>query len=294
MRHEIDSVHDFAWSAWDRFRDSEWSRSTASRFACSIHPVTSETRRVTLDALRFALPHFSRRYGAYPYPVLTVVHPPEHARNAGGMEYPTLITTGGPWFTSLVGARSVEAVTIHELGHQWFYGLLATDEHAWPFLDEGLTSYAEWVALGERFGKGSLFSLAGIELSETYGMRALAAVFGKDEPVAQPRADFSGFRSLGALVYGADRDDPPNHGQRLGRGAARARARALRAGSTAFRIRARSSCLRRSTSTWAATPPRSPSVRCSSAASSTTWPRASRARAPRSPPESSTTTPAVT
>jgi hypothetical protein len=200
VRHEIDSVHDFAWSAWDRFQQRVESVNGVE--VRLLHPPGhARNADVTLDALRFALPHFSRRYGAYPYPVLTVVHPPEQARNAGGMEYPTLITTGGPWYTSLAGARSVEAVTIHELGHQWFYGILASDEHSWPFLDEGLTSYAESVALNERFGKGSLFSLAGVELSETYGMRALSAVFGKDEPVAQPAAAFSGFRTLGALVY---------------------------------------------------------------------------------------------
>jgi hypothetical protein len=201
VRHEIDSVHDFAWSAWDRFRERvESVDGTEVRL---LHPPGhARNAAITLDTLRFALPHFSRRYGAYPYPVLTVVHPPEHAKNAGGMEYPTLITTGGRWFTSLVGARSVEAVTVHELGHQWFYGLLASNERAWPFLDEGLTSYAESVALTERFGHGSLFSFAGIQLSETHGMRALAAAFGRDEPVAQPAPDFSGFTSLGALVYG--------------------------------------------------------------------------------------------
>jgi hypothetical protein len=200
VRHEIESVHDFAWSAWDQFQQRVESIDGVE--VRLLHPPGhGRNAEVTLDTLRFALPHFSHRYGDYPYPVLTVVHPPEHARNAGGMEYPTLITTGGPWYTSLLGVRSVEAVTVHELGHQWFYGLLASDEHSWPFLDEGLTSYAESVALSERFGNGSLFSLAGIQLSETYGMRALAAAFGKDEPAAQPAANFASFRTLGAIVY---------------------------------------------------------------------------------------------
>jgi hypothetical protein len=200
VRHEIDSVHDFAWSAWDRFEQRvESIGGVETRLLYP--PGHAKNAEVTLDTLRFALPHFSQRYGGYPYPVLTVVHPPENARNAGGMEYPTLITTGGPWFIGGLGVRSVEAVTIHELGHQWFYGLLASDEHTWPFLDEGLTSYAESVALSERFGTGSLFSFAGLKLSETYGMRALSAAFGRDEPVAQPAASFASFRTLGAIVY---------------------------------------------------------------------------------------------
>ena len=101
-----------------------------------------------LDALRFALPYFSARYGRYPYPVLTVVHPPGDAGEAGGMEYPTLITTGGPWWTP-PGVLAPEIVTVHELGHQWFYGLVATNESAWPFLDEGINS----VRRGRRDGE---------------------------------------------------------------------------------------------------------------------------------------------
>ena len=199
--YEIDSVHDFAWTAWDRFRKSEASIDGVA-VELLYPPGHQRNAESTLDALRFALPDFSRRYGAYPYPVLTVVHPPEAAKNAGGMEYPTFITSGGPWFSGLLGARSVEAVTIHELGHQWFYGLVASDETSWPFLDEGLTSYAEGLVLEARYGKGSLFSAWGIELGEPEAMRAFAMLYGKDEPVAQPAASFSGFRSLGGLVYG--------------------------------------------------------------------------------------------
>jgi hypothetical protein len=200
VRHQIDAVHDFAWCAWDRFRQQdEVIDGVAVRL---LYPPDHQRNAAnTLDALRFALPDFSRRYGAYPYPVLTVVHPPLAAKNAGGMEYPTFITSGGPWFSGLLGSRNVEAVTIHELGHQWFYGLVASNEPAWPFLDEGLTSYAEALALAERYGAGSLISLGGIELGQPEAMRAFAMLYGKDEPVAQPAASFAGFTSLGGLVY---------------------------------------------------------------------------------------------
>ncbi len=201
VRYEVEAVHDFAWTAWDRFRKAE--ASIEGVWVQLLYPPGQQRNAEnTLDALRFALPDFSRRYGAYPYPVLTVVHPPQAAKDAGGMEYPTLITTGGPWYSGLLGARSVEAVTIHELGHQWFYGLVASDEASWPFLDEGLTSYAEGLALEAHYGKGSLFSAWGIELGEPEAMRAFAMLYGRDEPVAQSAASFSGFQSLGGLVYG--------------------------------------------------------------------------------------------
>ena len=96
---------------------------------------------------------------------LTVVHPPVFAPGASGMEYPTLITTGFPWYAGHVSTL-VERVTLHELGHQWFYGLVATDEHASPFLDEGLTTYAEWKAMEALFGDGSAISLPGLAVRD--------------------------------------------------------------------------------------------------------------------------------
>ncbi len=200
VRHEIDSVHDFAWTAWERFREkAEAIDGVQVRL---LYPPGHETNAErTLEALRFALPHMSRAYGRYPYPVLTVVHPPSHAEEAGGMEYPTLITSGGPWWISRV-VRGVEAVTVHELGHQWFYGLVGSDEHRWPFLDEGLNSWAEERALGERYGAGSLFDVLGLRIADGSFRRAFAVQYGQDDVVARPAADFASFRSLGALVYG--------------------------------------------------------------------------------------------
>jgi hypothetical protein len=201
LRHEIDSVHDFAWTAWDAFHErAERIDGVDVRLLFPRgHERNAET---TLGTLRHALPHFSRRYGRYPYPVLWVVHPPDYARDAGGMEYPTLITTGGPWYVGLFGVRSVEGVTVHELGHQWFYGLVATNEQAWPFLDEGVNSYVEGVALGERHGNGSGLAWPGLEVSEPAVQRAFAAELGRSERIAQSARDFSGFTSIAALVYG--------------------------------------------------------------------------------------------
>jgi hypothetical protein len=88
-----------------------------------------------------------------------------------------------------------------ELGHQWFYGLFASDEHRFPFLDEGLTSYAEQSALAARYGSGSGFSGLGLAVSSEALSRSIAAARGRDEILAQGAADFFSFRSLGAIVY---------------------------------------------------------------------------------------------
>jgi hypothetical protein len=155
---------------------------------------------VTLAAVEHGLRYYGERFGKYPYPVLTVVHPPAWALSAGGMEYPTLITTGAPWYMHLVSSL-VERVTLHELGHQWFYGLVATDEHSWPFLDEGLTTYAEESSMAALFGDGDGARLFGLTISGNAYERSSAVDAGQDDIVALAAADFPTFREIGALVY---------------------------------------------------------------------------------------------
>ena len=95
---------------------------------------------------RLAIAWYGLYYGPFPHPQLTVVSPPPGAEEAAGMEYPTFITSGGsrlleyPPFSWL----SVnETVTVHEFGHQYFQGLLASNEFEQAWLDEGFTSYSE-------------------------------------------------------------------------------------------------------------------------------------------------------
>lgn len=97
-------------------------------------------------AARLSIAWFGLFYGSYPYAQVTVVSPPKGAEWAGGMEYPTFITTGASHldeFPPYSWRSGLEAVTVHEFGHQYFQGLLASNEFEEAWLDEGLTSYAE-------------------------------------------------------------------------------------------------------------------------------------------------------
>jgi hypothetical protein len=201
LRCRADDVHDFAWTSWAKFQERR-ERVGNIEVRVLVPPGNARNAELELDTVRYGLEHFGRRFGRYPYPTLTVVHPPEAAGDSGGMEYPTLITTGGPWYTPYTGARAIEAVTIHELGHQWFYGVFANDEHRYPFLDEGLNSYAEHSSLAARYGQGSAFSGFGLQIANEALSRAIAAARGGDEPIAQGAGDFFSFRSVGAIVYG--------------------------------------------------------------------------------------------
>lgn len=193
------AVHDFAWTSWPGFlRHDELIEGVhvSVLYPAAAQPLLSRE----IDTVRWALPAFNQAYGRYPYPTLTLVHPPAYASAAGGMEYPTLITTGGNVLTNWF-SRAVEMVTLHELGHQWFYGLVATNEHRWPFLDEGLNSYAESLLMQDRFGHGSGGGLWDLQLSVTAVQRAHAASAEHDQAIAAAASEFSSFGSLGALVY---------------------------------------------------------------------------------------------
>lgn len=90
-----------------------------------------------------ALDDFSARYGPYPYPVLTMG---VTGSLSGGIEFPQHIFIGG---------GTSRDHLIHEVAHMWFYGLVGNDQYADPWLDEGLTEYAEAQFLGETGGMRS-------------------------------------------------------------------------------------------------------------------------------------------
>ena len=102
-------------------------------------------------AARVALGLYGLWVGPYPYDTLTIVDPAHGARAAGGMEYPQLVTVGTRT-ASPVESQHPESVIVHEIGHQWFMNLLASNEVEEAWLDEGLTTYFTAHALDAAYG----------------------------------------------------------------------------------------------------------------------------------------------
>jgi hypothetical protein len=98
-----------------------------------------------LRAAKAAIKWFGLWYGRYPYATLTIVDPAFGAGGSGGMEYPTFITgltsvlfNRGPLARVLIP----EEVIVHEFGHQYWQGMVASNEFEESWLDEGLNSYS--------------------------------------------------------------------------------------------------------------------------------------------------------
>jgi hypothetical protein len=174
-------VHGFAWTADPRyvvvkegtFRFTEW----AERFPSEVEQVREALGRdvdVTLrpvdvhvlvhperasqidrhfEATCAALFFYGLWYGEYPYERVTVVDPAWGAGAAAGMEYPTLFTCGTGLFTTPDMHRP-ESVTVHECGHQFWYGVVGNNEFEAAWLDEGLNSFTDsevmWRVYGAR------------------------------------------------------------------------------------------------------------------------------------------------
>lgn len=197
-----ENVHDFVFTAWDKFREITATSDEGVAIRCLYPQGFEKAAEVQVEAAKYGLTHFGKAYGKYPHGTLTLVHPPRGAEEAGGMEYPTFITTGGDWYADKVGVRSVELVTLHELGHQWFQGMIATNEHAYPFLDEGFNQYAEGVVSEEMWpnASGARFPW-GLAISIPQVSRVPAIEVQHNDEVAESAAKFSTGGDYGALVY---------------------------------------------------------------------------------------------
>lgn len=158
-RHErwaADMVHNFAWAAGPDLVE-QVDVHDGIRIRQVMPPSLRHDADAHLRAQIAALDSMQARFGPYPWSTLTIVHPPEGASGAYGMEYPTLFTTGPRvslprWLNALgfLDRFSGLYVTVHEFGHQYFQGLLASDEASEPWLDEGMNSmsnvlvYEDW------------------------------------------------------------------------------------------------------------------------------------------------------
>ncbi|WEK54480.1 MAG: M1 family metallopeptidase [Candidatus Cohnella colombiensis] len=145
LQYYADDVHDFAWSASPNFKFAEDTFSSPGipgvRIKLYIDPLHADLQDRYMHAAKSALAKLGEWYGEYPYSTLSIVIPPGSANGAGGMEYPTLVT-GASARESNPGYE-LERTLVHEIAHQYWYGLVASNEFEEAWLDEGFTSYSE-------------------------------------------------------------------------------------------------------------------------------------------------------
>ena len=139
LRFKQDNIHDFAWFADKRFIVDHDTCKLPSGKIIDVYSYYTPAYKKILEqtAVSFAKDAVRTRsewIGEYPYSMVSVVQGPESF--GGGMEYPT-ITVISP-----TGDEKILDYTIaHEISHNWFYGILGSNERKYPWMDEGLNTY---------------------------------------------------------------------------------------------------------------------------------------------------------
>ncbi|GAB2872552.1 M1 family metallopeptidase [Pseudoduganella ginsengisoli] len=156
-------VHDFAWTADKRYAaplTGTWQGKNGQPVDIRVlyTPEFAASAAPSLQAAKDALSWYASLLGPYPYATLTIVIPPYNATGAAGMEYPTLYTADS--FTHIApGSRQafdMETVNIHEFAHNYFQGIIASNEFEEPLLDEGMNEYTNMRMQTERGHKSAI------------------------------------------------------------------------------------------------------------------------------------------
>jgi hypothetical protein len=199
-----DDIHDFAWTASPRYRVKEdgvfQGQMGPVQMRILMQPAHWSQVERHENILRESLEHFESWYGPYPYKTITLVDP--ESAEAGGMEYPTFITGDTNWFMP-AGIYLPEIVVEHEFGHQYWYGMVATNEFEDAWMDEGINSYTEVKVLDSILGeKTSGINMAGATIGEREQQRLGSIGVADLDPIAEKAYDYYSFDSYGGITYG--------------------------------------------------------------------------------------------
>lgn len=202
-----ENVHDFAWFCDKRYyvlTETVRLPYSGKEVQC-VAMFNEKDKDLWKECPRYiaqSIHDYSLWNGDYPYAHATAV---DGALSAGaGMEYPniTVLGSGG-------SAASLEQVTMHEVGHNWFYGMLGSNERLHPWMDEGLNTFMENRYWADRHpGEsamvgGNLAKAINLNLDEGGVGRVayeISAFEGFDQPIEMHSKDYTQM-NYGVIVY---------------------------------------------------------------------------------------------
>jgi len=185
-------AREFALSLSQRYRTLERD---AGGVRLRLHVLPDESPLVSaekgLDLLAQAFQTYVRRYGPYPYNELEVA---EAAITIGGYEFPgmALLDDG---LRSTRGLADYRYILVHELAHQWWYGLTGSHTIQAPWLDEGHATYSAVIFLEDNLGEQAGQRLLA-NWKSTYGEHRR-----QDPPVNSSALEFTNWAAYREIVY---------------------------------------------------------------------------------------------
>ena len=200
-----EDIHDFAWAASPHYRVfTDTYQNSAGPVKISFLMMPAHVG--LLERHRYPLEQAMKRddewYGPYPYKTLTVIDP-ERDSPAFGMEYPTLFTAGSNWSDPSWQLEEPEDTVEHEYGHQYWYGMVATNEFENAWMDEGINSYNDVKVMNSIYGpETSVVDGWGATGGEKEFMRSYYSGLPDLDPMARNGWQFANSNSYAAISYG--------------------------------------------------------------------------------------------
>ncbi|HIG32450.1 MAG TPA: M1 family peptidase, partial [Flavobacteriales bacterium] len=141
LRYIQKDVHDFGWFADKRYHVLKGEvKLPHSKGKVTLWTMFTNNEadlwKNSIEYMHDAVYYYSLWNGDYPYKQCTAVDGTISA--GGGMEYPNVTVIGESG-----NAKALEEVIMHEVGHNWFYGMLGSNERLHPWMDEGINSHNE-------------------------------------------------------------------------------------------------------------------------------------------------------
>lgn len=197
LHYKQENIHDFAWFADKEFYiwESQQMLPDSSREIKTYVYSRSEYDENVIKYVNEGVEHYSEKVGNYPYQHATAVIGP--LKSGGGMEYPMVTILSSTDRTTVV----------HEVGHNWFYGIIGTNERAHPWMDESINTYYE-----NRHSQEKKYSSRGKDYLNRYSasqrfadglsiVYANALARNKDQAVNLTSEEFTS-SNYGGIIYG--------------------------------------------------------------------------------------------
>lgn len=197
------NIHDFAWFASKEFMADYDTIKLASDKVVDVFsfykPGSNDGWKQAVSFAKQGILAYSNWMGEYPYTIATVVQG-SYNEHSGGMEYPTitLITTEDD-------SIALDATIVHEIGHNWFYGALASNERVHPWMDEGMNTFYQKKYEEMKYGSSSYIKNASLlsnklpHDAEELVLKSMQTIR-RDQPIETPSEEFSEI-NYGLIAY---------------------------------------------------------------------------------------------
>jgi hypothetical protein len=191
LHYRQNNIHDFAWFADRHFCTAHDTLLLSSGRIIDVYsyytPSAISAWHHSIEDIKDAVRFRSALIGEYPFNVVTAVQ--AWQGDEGGMEYPTITAIHIPRGTD----KELDLTIEHEVGHNWFYAVLGTDERRYPWLDEGINSYYDNRYTDLKYPASGYPAWLAKKIpadGEPVLMNSQAAIH-SDQPISTPAGDFT-------------------------------------------------------------------------------------------------------